>query len=161
MKLLTFPNDILLQKTKLVTDFDEKLHSLAFEMIDIMRENVGIGIAANQVGLDISLAIIEYEDIIYELVNPCIIKFSKNKILMKEGCLSLPEIVAEVERFEKITLRAQNLEGKEYFLEADGLLGQAIQHEISHLNGELFINLLSPLKRKFLIKEYLKKASNF
>ncbi|MCD6412261.1 peptide deformylase [bacterium] len=139
MKILTFPHPILRKKTKKVTDFSE-IKGIAKEMEKLMERNQGIGLAANQVGLDLSFFIAKPQKKLYIVVNPKIVEVSEEKEKMIEGCLSLPKILANVERPKQIVLEAFDEKGKKITLKAKGLLARVFLHETDHLNGILIID---------------------
>lgn len=139
MKILTFPHPILRKKTKKVTDFSE-IKGIAKEMEKLMERNQGIGLAANQVGLDFSFFIAKPQKKLYIVVNPKIVEVSEEKEKMIEGCLSLPKILANVERPKQIVLEAFDEKGKKITLKAKGLLARVFLHETDHLNGILIID---------------------
>ena len=130
---------ILTKAAMRVRDFDVNLHELLDDMLDTMRFASGVGLAAPQVGVNLRAAVIGYRDEVsgahvYELINPEIIK-AKDFVLGQEGCLSLPGIVAVVERATYIVVRAQDRNGKEFRLKAYDNLARVIQHEVDHLHG--------------------------
>jgi len=139
MKIFTFPHPILRKKTKPVTDFS-KIKEIAQEMEKIMEKNQGIGLAANQVGLDLSFFIAKPQKKLYIVINPKIVEVSEEKEKMIEGCLSLPKILANVERPKWVLLEAFNEKGKKVTLKAQGLLARVFLHESDHLNGILIID---------------------
>ncbi|SRR5579883_448977 len=151
MKLRYFPDPVLKQKTKRITTFDSSVRKLAQDMLDTMYANDGVGLAAPQVGVSKKIMVIDVtagddEDdrrnpIVF--INPVIIE-SEGEMVGQEGCLSFPGVFFEVKRARRIVVRYQNLAGKELKLEAaDNLLCRAIQHEMDHLEGELFIDKAS------------------
>ncbi len=141
LELITFPNDILREKSKrIINPTDEKIKKLITEMIDTLRANKGVGLAAPQIGVNIQLCIIEIEDELFVLINPEIKKLSGNKITSEEGCLSFPGKFLQVERYEKIKVKAVDANGKKQIIRARGFFARAIQHEIDHLGGTLFID---------------------
>lgn len=168
LKILTFPDVRLTIKCKSVTKFNEELKKICADMLETMYEAPGIGLAAPQVNIQKNIVVM---DIDYEsseddppvlsnkvpriFINPKITSRT-GKTLFKEGCLSVPGTYEEVERSEKITLEYQDLTGNSHTLEADGLLAVAIQHELDHLDGRLFIDRLSFIKRKTVKKKLLK-----
>ena len=140
--------------------FDLELKRLSEDMLETMYEKKGIGLAATQVGVDKRLVVIDIPvDEIQEnpmvLVNP-IIKSSSGSQTLEEGCLSVPEYRAEVNRFETILVNFQTITGESKIITAEGLLSVCIQHEIDHLNGTLFIDYLAPLKRRIIRKKLRK-----
>lgn len=165
LEILKYPNKTLRKISKDVQVFDSSLHQLLDDMYDTMSQKQGIGIAAIQVGIDKRALLIhipreedgeQYKEDLLEIINPVFLKKEGN-IKWNEGCLSVPEFYEEVDRFEEITLAYQDRNGEKKILQANGLLAIAIQHEIDHLNGVLFVDKLPILKRKKFEKE-LKKA---
>lgn len=144
-RILTVEAPILRQRARKVTQFDASLHRLLDDMLETMRDAPGIGLAANQIGVPLQVAVIELEDKITELVNPEIVKAS-GEIVDWEGCLSLPGFVAEVKRHGKVTVKARDRHGKEFRVKGEELFARALQHEIDHLNGVLYIDYLESLE---------------
>lgn len=141
MEILKYPNDILINDTKKVKDSqDKKLQDLIKKMVKTMRDNNGLGLAAPQIGESIKLCVIEEGGKLYILINPKISKVSKETFIAEEGCLSFPGKFIPVERPEKVTVLYLNERGERCKIKASGLLARALQHEIDHLNGILFIN---------------------
>ncbi|HJT64758.1 MAG TPA: peptide deformylase, partial [Candidatus Limnocylindria bacterium] len=140
-RILTADEPILHEKTKKVTDFDASLHRLLDDLLETMRDAPGIGLAANQVGVPLQVAVIEIEGKITELVNPKIVRRSGATVDW-EGCLSIPGFVAEVERSAKVTVQARDRHGREFRVKGEELFARALQHEIDHLNGVLYIDYL-------------------
>jgi peptide deformylase len=139
MKLVTIPNPILRKKAKKVTDFGKDLQDLINKMIEIMRDNSGIGLAAPQIGESLKLIVIEYEDKIYVMANPEIVQSSKEVDINTEGCLSIPDIASVVERSISVTIKGKNRYGKPIKVEAEGWLARVFQHEVDHINGVLTV----------------------
>ena len=133
--ILTADEPILRERAKRVSTFDASLHRLLDDMLETMRDAPGVGLAANQIGVPLQVAIIEVDDRITELVNPQIVKSSGEQVDW-EGCLSIPGYVAEVARQEKVTVKARDRHGKEFRVKGDELFSRALQHEIDHLNGD-------------------------
>ncbi|MGH2381342.1 MAG: peptide deformylase [Candidatus Limnocylindria bacterium] len=151
-RILTAEEPILRERTKRVSTFDASLHRLLDDMLETMRAAPGVGLAANQVGVPLQVAIIEVEDRITELVNPQIVKGSAEQVDW-EGCLSIPGYVAEVTRHEKVTVKARDRHGKEFRIKGTELLSRALQHEIDHLNGTLYIDYLESLEELVRVSE--------
>jgi peptide deformylase len=151
-RILTADEPILREKTKKVTDFDASLHRLLEDLLETMRDAPGIGLAANQVGVPLQVAVIEIEGKITELVNPKVVRRS-GKVIDWEGCLSIPGFVAEVERSEKVTVQARDRNGREFRVKGDELFARALQHEIDHLNGVLYIDYLESLEELVRVSE--------
>ena len=152
MKVITYPHPILRKKTKKVTDFS-KIKEIVKEMKETMERHQGIGLSANQVGLDLSLFVAKYNQKFYAIINPKILKVSKEKEEMLEGCLSLPKILANVKRPKSVALEAFNEKGKKIKLKAKGLLARIFLHETDHLNGILIIDRT---KEIYQLKEEVK-----
>ena len=143
--ILTLEAPILRERTKRVPTFDASLHRLLDDMLVTMRDAPGVGLAANQVGVPLQVAVIEIEGVITELVNPQIVK-SSGEQLDWEGCLSIPGYVAEVGRAAKVTVKARDRHGREFRVKGEELFARALQHEIDHLNGTLYIDYLDSLE---------------
>tara|TARA_Y100000768_G_C23889341_1_gene639306 strand:- start:285 stop:797 length:513 start_codon:yes stop_codon:yes gene_type:complete len=165
-KILYVPNPFLRQKAKKIDKVGEEEIKIAKNMNDIMLNAPGVGLAANQIGILKQIVTIFFVDqvtnkeIKYNLFNPEIISYSKETIMMEEGCLSLPEQFAEVERPKKIVLNYLNENNKLIIKEVDGIESRILQHEIDHLSGKLFVDYLSTLKRNILIKKVKKFIRN-
>jgi peptide deformylase len=159
--LVTLPDKRLRVNTKPITIFDDKLHTLVEDMFETMYAERGVGLAATQIGLDIRIAVIDVvgdKKTQYVLINPEVTKLGE-MVKMHEGCLSVPGVSEEVLRASKVHLKAQDQYGKFYEIEASELLAECIQHEVDHLNGKLYIDLLSSLKRDRLLKKMSKSNS--
>lgn len=158
MEIYTLGNDVLRQKALPIQDIDDTVRTLAQDMIDTMHRSRGIGLAGPQVGLLQRIFIVHIEgETPRVFINPTIIGTSPEQSQYEEGCLSIPGMYADVNRPEKITIQAWNERGRPFTLDAEGLLARVIQHEYDHLEGVLFIDRLSELKRKRLIALYEKK----
>jgi len=163
LKIVEYPDRRLKEKSQPVTSFDAKLHTLLDAMYEIMIATNGIGLAAIQVAHPIQALIInlpdeddkQSKDDLIEIINPVIVK-QDGSTVYQEGCLSVPSFYEDVKRYETVTINYQDREGNTKTLDADGLLSIAIQHEMDHLNGVLFIDHLSYARRKKFEKEYKK-----
>lgn len=154
--IVLWPHKVLTSATQPVTDFGPALEKLLDEMAEAMREAKGIGIAANQVGEPLRVALVGREDgTFFEIVNPQVLERS-GRIILEEGCLSIPNEWEKVPRHEKVKVRYQDKTGQWHEVEADGKLAHVFQHEIDHLDGHVFVEHLSGLKRS-LIQERMKK----
>ena len=151
-RILTAEDPILRQRTKKVSSFDASLHRLLDDMLETMRDAPGVGLAANQVGVPLQVAVIEIDDLVTEIVNPQIVRASGEQIDW-EGCLSIPGYVAEVTRHARVTVKARDRYGKEFRVKGDELFSRALQHEIGHLNGALYIDLLGSLDELVRVSE--------
>lgn len=136
---------VLRQKAKKITVFDHNLEQLVKEMAEIMYKADGVGLAAPQVGISKCLVIIDVGEGLLPLVNPEII-YTEGEETASEGCLSLPGVFAEVTRAERVVVKAQNVRGEEVRIPGSGLLARAMQHEVDHLSGVLFIDKAKPNK---------------
>jgi peptide deformylase len=160
LPILEYPDPRLRIRAEPVTEFDAELEQLVADMLETMYAAPGIGLAATQVNVHRRVLVIdvsEERDESYCLVNPEILS-AEGKVSYEEGCLSVPDVFEAVDRAERIEVRAFDQHGKRIDLEAEGLLAICIQHEIDHLDGKLFVDYLSPLKRGRLKKKALKKA---
>lgn len=175
LKILTYPDPRLREISKTVTKFDSELKKFAKDLLETMYTENGIGLAAAQVGTLYRMLVVdtrpretkgryeenemtELESKIEQpliIINPEIVK-GTGKTKFSEGCLSVPSFFEDVERFEHIELKYQDIDGKTHMLKADGLLAICIQHEMDHLEGTLFIDHLSVLKSN-KIKTSIKK----
>lgn len=148
-KIIYLPDSRLRQVSKPVEQFDDALHRLIDDMFETMYHARGVGLAAPQIGLNIRLSVVDASaDKTGQLVlvNPEIIE-AHGQAQYEEGCLSVPGAYDTVTRAESVRIRAQDKHGEFFEMTAEGLLGECFQHEIDHLNGKLFVDLLSPLKR--------------
>jgi len=158
--IVKFGNPVLEKAAELVTDFDDDLKKLVADMFESMYEARGVGLAAPQIGLSRRLAVI---DVTFKedpnaklvLVNPEIID-TEGKYTQPEGCLSIPEFREPVARARKVTVRAQDVDGKWFEKTGEDLLARALLHETDHLNGKLYISHISALKRD-LMKRKIRK----
>jgi len=153
-EVIKLPDPMLRKKAHDVRDFGEEFQILADDMVTTMREEDGVGLAAPQVNQSLRVIVIEYpvddtkEDSkkkLYVMVNPEIVKRSEETELGIEGCLSVPDIVGEVERFSRVEVRGLNRYGKKSKIRVKGWLARVFQHEIDHLNGILFVDRATKL----------------
>ena len=164
-KIIIEPDPILRKKCEPLEKVDTDTKKLMDDMLETMYAAPGIGLAAVQIGILKRLVVIdisrdeEKKNPIF-LINPEITNQSKKTSVYEEGCLSLPGQFAEIERPAKCTIKYIDYNGKEKDLKADGLLATCIQHEVDHLNGILFIDYLSKLKKSMIIKKLSKLKSN-
>lgn len=153
-KIVTLPDPVLRRKARPVSAFDKTLQTLIDDMVETMRDAPGVGLAAPQVGISERLIVIEYAEPpdegeeeqelkpkLYVVANPEIVKASEEKVLGVEGCLSIPGLVGEVERYEKIQVKGLNRRGQPVKIKAEGWLARIFQHEIDHVNGVVFPDL--------------------
>lgn len=160
-KIFQYPEPVLREETKTISDFDDNLKQLVDDMAETMYDAPGIGLAAPQIGESLKLIVVdiskdrEDEQEFMAMVNPKIVEHEGFQ-LDEEGCLSVPELTAKVKRFKKITVSYQDLEGNDMEMVTEDRFAVVLQHEIDHLNGILFIDHLSSLKRN-LYKKKVKK----
>ena len=161
LPIAIYPDPVLRQKAQSVENIDDAIQRLIDDMIETMREAPGIGLAANQVGRPIRLLVLDVESRepgsgLLVLINPELIG-AVGKTKYEEGCLSIPGFFAGVVRHEEVVVRAIDRKGKKFEITADGLLSIAIQHEMDHLEGKLFIDHISPIARDIFKRKWKKK----
>lgn len=154
-EIVTVPEAVLRRKAHKVTDYGKDFQQLVNDMVETMRQAPGVGLAALQVGVSMQLIVVEYnvdneedEDApkkLFVLANPEIIQTSEETEMGVEGCLSVPGLVGEVERFQHITVKGQNRRGQPVKIKANGWLARIFQHEIDHVNGVLFTDRASKI----------------
>src|SRR3712207_6579345 len=161
--IISIPDPRLRSVSEPVREITEEIRTLARDMLETMYDAPGVGLAAIQIGvpkrvitIDVSKSEEERRPLV--LLNPEITWASEEQRLNEEGCLSIPEYYAEVERPDRVRFRYMNLDGETVEQEADGLLATCVQHEIDHLNGVLFIDYLSKLKRDRVMTKFKKAA---
>jgi len=164
-KILTEPNKLLRQVSKIVEKVGDQERALMDDMLDTMYDAPGIGLAAVQIGVPKRIIVMdisrdEKKKEPRYFVNPVIKNRNKEKSRYEEGCLSVPDQFAEIERPNVCEVEYLDYEGKKQFLKADGLLATCIQHEMDHLEGILFIDYLSKLKKSMIIKKLSKIKVN-
>jgi peptide deformylase len=146
LDIVKVPEKVLKRKAQPVTDFGPELQQLIDDMVETMRDAPGVGLAGPQVNQSMRVIVVEFGDEedeevppkLYTLVNPEISRMSKETVLGMEGCLSIPELVGDVERAEAVTIKAQTRHGQVTKIKATGWLARIFQHEIDHINGVLF-----------------------
>ena len=160
LDVLQFPDERLRTVAKPIDEVNSEIKQLVADMFETMREEKGIGLAATQVNKHVRLVVMDVSEEQNEprvFINPEIVN-KEGSTISEEGCLSVPGNYAKVDRAEKVTVKALDGEGEPYELEADGLLAICIQHELDHLDGKLFVDYLSPLKRQRIRKKLEKEA---
>jgi peptide deformylase len=154
--IVIWPHKVLTTSTQPVTDFGPALETLLQQMSESMAEAKGIGIAANQVGVNLRVAIVGREDgTQFEIVNPQMLS-KEGDVVLEEGCLSVPDVWEKCPRRQKVKVRFQDKTGEWHELEADGRLAHVLQHEIDHLDGTVFVDHLGSLKQKLIRERMLK-----
>jgi peptide deformylase len=162
LDIVTYPDKILKNPTKAVDNIDGKLQSLIDDMASTMYEAPGIGLAAVQVGIDQSLLVYDIAPkeegrMLNVLINPKIVSREGEILSEDEGCLSVPDLRANVKRAARILVEAADRDGNPLKIEAEGFLAIVLQHEIDHLNGTLIVDHISALKRQMYTRRVLKR----
>lgn len=162
LTILVDPDPFLRQPTKPVTVIDDEIRLIIEDMAETMYQAPGVGLAATQVGIDKSVIVFDPEADPEKrdyrvLINPVIVDCCGETLSENEGCLSVPDYRSDVKRSEKIVVEGLDRDGKPVRIETDGMLSVILQHEIDHLNGILFVDRISPLKRQ-IYKRKRKKA---
>jgi len=152
---------ILREETKEVGQITDEIRQLVKDMFDTMYLAKGIGLAAPQVGRSERLAVIDVNEKPFVIINPEVIETPGKPAKAEEGCLSIPDVYGDVERPSRVRVRALDIEGKPFEIEATELLGRCLQHEIDHLHGKLFIDYLSVLKRRSAMSKWTKEKDKY
>jgi peptide deformylase len=155
-----YPDPVLLAPTKPVEEVDDEIRQLVGDMVDTMYAAPGVGLAANQIGVPLRICIVDVTagqepGHLNVLINPKVIE-TEGAQFGEEGCLSFPEVSLDVERANRATIEATDLDGERFTITAEGFLARAMLHEIEHLDGEVFLRNVSPLKRE-MVKRRIKK----
>ncbi|QWD87012.1 peptide deformylase [Polynucleobacter paludilacus] len=161
LPVLCYPDPRLQKRAKPVEKVDERIKAIVKDMAETMYEAPGVGLAATQVDIHEQIIVIDVSDEQNELmvfINPELVWTSPEKKSWREGCLSVPEYYDEVERPANIRVKALDVHGKSFELEADGLLAVCLQHEMDHLKGKVFVEYLSLLKRNRISLKMKKRA---
>ena len=161
LPVLRFPDERLRTVAEPVAEVNDEIRAIIDDMFETMRDENGVGLAATQVNIHKRIVVMdvsEDSDTPIAFINPEIVKKSDETMINEEGCLSVPGCYAKVTRHERVTVKALDRDGKEFSLDGDELLSICIQHELDHLAGVLFVDYLSPLKRK-RIKAKLEKEA--
>lgn len=160
LEVLTFPDERLRTVAKAIPEVNQEIKTLIEDMFETMHDENGVGLAATQVDRHVRMFVLDVSqdgDEPYVFINPEIIA-REGSMLNEEGCLSLPHCYAKVERAEKVTMKALDKNGETFTKEAEGLMAICMQHELDHLDGKLFVDHLSPLKRERIKKKLEKEA---
>lgn len=161
--IITIPDPVLREICPPIETVDDSVRALADDMLETMYDAPGIGLAASQIGVLKRIFVLDCakEDAPKEpmvFINPEIVWSSEDLSVYQEGCLSIPEYFEDVERPAEVAVKFLNRDGNEQEIKADGLLATCIQHELDHLNGKLFIDYISKLKRDRVVKKFAKQA---
>ncbi|NPA32333.1 MAG: peptide deformylase [Aquificae bacterium] len=160
-EILIYPHEMLTKPTQEVDVIDNEVRGLIRDMFDTMREAEGVGLAANQIGVPLSVMVIdttpkeEVPPVKLVLINPKLVK-GEGKVKFKEGCLSFPGLSVEVERFERVKLSALNEHGEPVEIELEGFPAIVFQHELDHLKGITFVDRLKGWRRRMALEKYKK-----
>ncbi|MDX1648135.1 MAG: peptide deformylase [Longimicrobiales bacterium] len=164
-EIVLLGDPVLRQEADDVTVFDERLRHVVRDMFETMYDAEGIGLAAPQIGLSQRIIVVDLrvqegeEPRSVAVVNPVVAWESEEEDKQTEGCLSIPGLEEVVKRPMSVRVEGQDPEGTDIVVEADGLFARALQHEIDHVNGILFLDRVSPLKRKMLLKKWRKREA--
>lgn len=157
LKIEMLGSEVLRRRAEEIVDIDDELRRTIRDMFETMYDAEGIGLAGPQVGLERRVIVVDVREddaIPFALVNPRIVEEAREKDKAEEGCLSIPGVSGVVERSTRVVVEALSENGEPVRMEAEGLLGRCLQHEIDHLDGVLFLDRLSPLKRNMVLKRY-------
>jgi len=159
-KIRILGDPVLRKRAEEVEAIDDNIRVIVQDMHDSMYQDGGVGLAAPQIGESLRIIVLDgdvekYGERIIAIINP-VITWSEGKVEEEEGCLSIPGIREKVERIAKVRVKGFDAEGGEIEFDADGLLSRAIQHEIDHLDGVLFIDRVGPLQREIILKQWKK-----
>ncbi len=146
---------VLRQRAHEVARYDDGVRALVQDLYDTMHAAKGVGLASNQIGVARRVAVVQADDLEAVLVNPVIVE-SDGEEVGEEGCLSIPDIFADVARSERVVVETLGEDGARHRIEGTGMFARAIQHEIDHLDGILFLDRIGPLKRRRLLADYRK-----
>ncbi len=159
--ILTIPDPFLRKKCKHIDTIDDDIKTLAQDMIETMHHAAGIGLSANQIGVGVRLIVVDLGSDLQPggpliMVNPMIQSAATSFSTYNEGCLSVPDQYADVSRPESVIVQWQDLDNNTQTMEADNLMATCIQHEIDHLNGKVFLDYLTPVRRNIITRKVKK-----
>lgn len=152
LQIVKYPDPVLLKKAARVERVTPEIYAFTEGMVETMREDNGVGLAAPQVGVSLRIIVVEVDEKVHALINPQIITREGSETTV-EGCLSLPRLYGDVERAERVTVTGTNARGKKVTLSGEGLWARAMQHEIDHLDGVLFIDRVIPDSLHWITEE--------
>lgn len=164
LPIRTYPDPVLRTNAEPVARIDAKLRQLAADMIETMQDASGVGLAAPQVGVSQRIVIVDFDAENGDprvLINPVIVKRSGRKEICEEGCLSFPGLRTRIKRSPKVIVEAQNLDGEIVEYQAEGLAARAVQHELDHLDGLLFVDKAGPSDKQSIEPELAEMESNY
>ncbi|MCL2804659.1 MAG: peptide deformylase [Treponema sp.] len=157
MKIITLGDEMLRKKAEKIDKIDDEIVSLSRKMLEILKSDKGVGLAGPQIGIMKRIFVVHIEDDEERVfINPSLLETSLKTVKFEEGCLSIPGVYTDVVRAESIKLQAWNEKGRPFTIEANGLLARVMLHEYDHLEGVLFLDHLTEIKRKKLLEKYEK-----
>ena len=157
MDIRTYGDAALRRKTAPVDVIDDDIRNLCQLMVEVMIRANGVGLAAPQIGISKRIFVMDADDELYIFINPELVELSEETVESTEGCLSVPGVDAAVARSTRAVVEGLNLDGERIRLEGEGMTARAIQHEMDHLNGNLYFDRISTARRRSLIKEFQRK----
>jgi peptide deformylase len=157
MSIRTYGDPVLRRPAETVLTIDDEVRKICERMVEEMLRAEGVGLAAPQIGVPKRIIILDVEGEFHVLINPELVSASEETESGTEGCLSVPGVHSEVARSTRVTLAGTNLDGERVEITGEGLLARAMQHEMDHIDGRLFVDRLSQVKRRSLLKEYDRK----
>ena len=155
LRIKTYPARILRKKIAAVKKVTEEERHLLSRMAQVMYDSQGVGLSANQVGIDKSMLVADPGSRLYKIINPRIVK-KQGRSVLEEGCLSVPDVCLKIKRAKKVVVQGQDEDGKSITIEAEGLFSHILQHEIDHLNGKLIIDRV-PFFTKLMISKKINR----
>lgn len=159
MAISTYGDPALRRSAALVEIIDDEIRRICERMVEEMIRGNGVGLAAPQIGISKRIVVLDVDGALHILINPELVEVSKETEESIEGCLSVPGVSAPVSRGLRATITGTNLQGEQIEIQGEGLLARAMQHEMDHLNGRLFVDHLSPVRRRSLLKEYQRRLN--
>ncbi len=160
MRIRQFGDPTLRRPAEPVTEIDAEVRAICATMVEAMLRANGAGLAAPQIGISKRIIVLDVEGQFHVLINPELVLVEGETEELSEGCLSLPGVSAPVTRGSRATIAGTTLDGERIEITGEGLLARAIQHEMDHLNGHLFIDHLTPARRKSAVQEYKRKQKH-
>ena len=157
MDIRTYGDSALRRKAEPIDVIDDDVRNLCQLMVEVMIRANGVGLAAPQIGVSKRIFVMDVDDELYIFINPELVELSEETVESSEGCLSVPGVDATVARSTRAVVEGLNLDGERIRLEGEGIIARAIQHEIDHLNGNLYFDRISTARRQSLIKEFQRK----
>ena len=157
MDIRTYGDSALRRKAEPIDVIDDDVRNLCQLMVEVMIRANGVGLAAPQIGVSKRIFVMDADDELYIFINPELVELSEETVESSEGCLSVPGVDATVARSTRAVVEGLNLDGERIRLEGEGIIARAIQHEMDHLNGNLYFDRISTARRQSLIKEFQRK----